>query len=82
MKSMPVIFARSSDSILLASPGELSPSVVSRRRPRVPLALYTVGKYYPVQRDEGSPLTVLRNVAAYPCRCFREPSTGSHKVEQ
>jgi hypothetical protein len=91
MKSMPVIFARSSDSILLASPGELSPSVVSQRRLRVPLALHTVGKYYPAQRDEVLPLTALRNVVAYPCRHSslrignmnaHEPPTGSHKGEQ
>src|SRR5229473_565707 len=87
MKSMPVIFARSSDSILLASPGELSPSVVSQRRPRALRALHAVRKYYLVQRDEVSPLTALRNVVAYPCRHSslrignmntHEPPTGGH----
>ena len=91
MKSMPVIFVRSSDSILLASPGELSPSVVSQRRPQMPRALHAVRKYYLVQRDEVSPLTVLRNVVAYACRHSslrignmnaREPPTSSHKGEQ
>jgi hypothetical protein len=57
----------------------------------VPRALHAVRKYYFVQRDEGSPLTALRNVVAYPCRYSllmigntnsREPPTGSHKVEQ
>ena len=79
---------RLSDSILLASPGELSPSVVSQRRS---LALHTVRKYYPVQRDEVSPLTALRNVVAYPGRHSllrignmgaHEPPTGSHMGEQ
>jgi hypothetical protein len=50
-----------------------------------------VRKYYPVQRDEVSPLTVLRNVVAYPCRHSllrignmnaHEPPTSSHKGEQ
>jgi hypothetical protein len=77
MKSMPVIFARRADraplaapgcapdSILLASPGDLPPDVA------LP-ALHTVRKYYRVGRDDGSPLTGLSNVVAYPC----------HKVEQ
>jgi hypothetical protein len=70
MKSMPdqsplAATGRESDSILLASTGELSPPVV-------PPALHAVGKYYPVRRDESSPLTALSNVVAYPC----------HKVEQ
>jgi hypothetical protein len=94
MKSLPVIFARrpdQSDSILLASLGELPPSMVSQRRSRVPRALHAVRKYYPVQRDEVSPLTALRNVVAYPCRHSllrignmnaHEPPTSSHKGEQ
>ena len=63
---------RSSDSILLASPGELPPPVVSQRRRRASRALHTVRKYYLVARDAGSPLTELSNVVAYPC----------HKVER
>src|SRR4029077_11604258 len=52
---MAVIFAalgtgvsstRLSDSILLASPQEPPPSMVSRRRARIPLGLHTVRKYY------------------------------------
>jgi hypothetical protein len=65
MKSMPdqspqAATGRSSDSILLASAGGLSPPVAPR-------ALHAVGKYYPARRGESSPLTALSNVVAYPC---------------
>ena len=77
MKSMPdqcpqATTGRVSDSILLASPGELPLPVVSQRRRRASRALHTVRKYYPALRGENSPLTELSNVVAYPC----------HKVEQ
>ena len=77
MKSMPdqcpqATAGRVSDSILLASPGELPPPVVSQRRLRASRAPHTVRKYYLVARDAGSPLTELSNVVAYPC----------HKVER